>query len=94
MFKELLTATYPVIPQQPITHLMSLQPKAHPHNQIVSGRFLASLKFPTGEITLPGSIATLDFTRSRVVSVSVAARRQACLVDAWGNPPGSRPWVY
>ncbi|HEX5127379.1 MAG TPA: DUF2167 domain-containing protein [Rhodocyclaceae bacterium] len=50
--------------------------------------FLASLKFQQGKIELPGNIAALDMTKSfRYLGPDDAQR---VLVDAWGNPPGTK----
>ena len=49
---------------------------------------MASLKFQQGKITLPGGIATLDLPATfRYLDPADSAR---ILVDAWGNPPGSK----
>ncbi len=51
-------------------------------------QFLASLKFQTGKIDLPGGIATLDMPPTfRYLGPDDANR---VLVDAWGNPPGEK----
>jgi uncharacterized membrane-anchored protein len=56
--------------------------------QMSKEQFLASLKFQTGKIDLPGGIATLDMPPSfRYLAPDDANR---VLVDAWGNPPGEK----
>jgi uncharacterized membrane-anchored protein len=51
-------------------------------------QFLASLHFQQGEITLPNNIATLKLPATfRYLPPKDAER---VLVDAWGNPPGSK----
>lgn len=51
-------------------------------------QFLATLKFQQGKISLPDGIATLDLPPTfRYLD---AADSNRILVDAWGNPPGSK----
>lgn len=50
-------------------------------------KFLASLKFQTGKISLPNGIATLDLpTNFRYLSPEDSEK---LLVQGWGNPPGN-----
>lgn len=54
--------------------------------QMTADEFMASLKFQSGKIELPGGIATLDLPPTfRYLNPADAKR---VLVDAWGNPPG------
>jgi uncharacterized membrane-anchored protein len=56
--------------------------------KMTAAEFLASLKFQTGKIDLPGGIATLNLTDSfRYLSPDDANK---VLVTAWGNPPGTK----
>ncbi len=51
-------------------------------------KFLASLKFQTGKISLPNGIATLDLpTNFRYLSPEDSEK---LLVQGWGNPPGNK----
>lgn len=51
-------------------------------------QFLATLKFQHGKITLPNNIATLDMPSTfRYLD---PADTEKILVNAWGNPPGSK----
>ena len=57
-------------------------------SRMTAEQFLASLKFQQGKITLPNGIATLDLPATfRYLDPADSAR---ILVDAWGNPPGSK----
>ena len=50
-------------------------------------KFLASLKFQTGKISLPNGIATVDLpTNFRYLSPEDSEK---LLVQGWGNPPGN-----
>lgn len=49
--------------------------------------FVASLKFQTGKITLPGNIATLNLPSNFRYLPPADAER--VLVQGWGNPPGN-----
>lgn len=54
--------------------------------KMTAEEFLASLKFQSGKIELPGGIATLDLPPTfRYLDPADSNR---VLVDAWGNPPG------
>jgi len=51
-------------------------------------QFLATLKFQSGKIDLPGGIAALDLPPTfRYLNPEDSER---LLVDAWGNPPGDK----
>ncbi len=56
--------------------------------QMTADQFLASLNFQKGKITLPGGIATLNLPSN--FEYINAADANKVLVDAWGNPPGSK----
>jgi uncharacterized membrane-anchored protein len=59
-----------------------------PEKRMTAEQFLATLKFQQGKITLPNGIATLDLPPTfRYLDPADSTR---ILVDAWGNPPGSK----
>jgi uncharacterized membrane-anchored protein len=54
---------------------------------MTAAQFEASLKYQSGKITLPGSLATLDLPANfRYLN---PADTERVLVDAWGNPRGN-----
>ena len=56
-------------------------------DQMSAEQFESSLKYQSGKITLPGSLATLDLPANfRYLPPADTAR---VLVEAWGNPPGN-----
>ena len=56
-------------------------------SQSEAEKFLASLKFQTGKISLPNGIATVDLpTNFRYLSPEDSEK---LLVQGWGNPPGN-----
>ena len=56
--------------------------------QMTEEQFLASLHFQSGKIDVPGGIATLDLPANfRYLNPEDSER---VLVNAWGNPPGSK----
>ncbi len=55
---------------------------------MTADEFVASLKFKQGKVDLPGGIATLNLPDTfRYLEPADATR---VLVDAWGNPPGTK----
>ncbi len=54
--------------------------------QITMEQFEASLRYQTGKITLPGSLATLNLPAN--FRYLPPADTEKVLVQAWGNPPG------
>ena len=57
-------------------------------SSMTAEQFLATLKFQNGKITLPNNIATLDMPSTfRYLD---PADTEKILVNAWGNPPGSK----
>lgn len=61
--------------------------KSSQHGRMTVRQFEAGLRWQTGNITLPGGIATLSLPASlRFLGPEDANR---VLVEAWGNPPGS-----
>lgn len=59
----------------------------HAQESVTAEEFLASLQFHTGEVELPGGIATVGVPGEfRYLSPADAER---VLVNAWGNPPGN-----
>ncbi|MES2149252.1 MAG: DUF2167 domain-containing protein [Pseudomonadota bacterium] len=59
---------------------------ADPAPKMSEAEFVASLKFQSGKVTLPGAIATLDLPAGFQYLTPDDAER--VLVEGWGNPPG------
>lgn len=68
-----------------LCQLVSAAPKEEKQS---AEEFLASLHFEQGKITLPGNVATLNLPPS--FHYLPPADAEHLLVDAWGNPPGSK----
>jgi uncharacterized membrane-anchored protein len=84
MLKKLLCA----LAMACLAAIMPAQADDQGGQQMSKEQFLASLKFQTGKIDLPGGIATLDMPPSfRYLGPDDAEK---LLVDAWSNPPGEK----
>lgn len=87
MFKKLFAAMAAALLFGIMTPVWADQPDAG-QPKMTAEEFVASLKFQTGKIELPGGIATLNLPPSfRYLDPNDSNR---VLVDAWGNPPGTK----
>lgn len=86
MLKKLFSAITAVLLIGGMPPAWADQPGSQP--KTTAEQFLASLKFQSGKIELPGGIATLDLPPTfRYLNPDDSNR---VLVDAWGNPPGGK----
>lgn len=87
MLKKIFAVAAIALSLGSVSSIQAAEPNGS-QTQMTADEFVASLKFQSGKIDLPNGIASLDLPPSfRYLNPQDASR---VLVDAWGNPPGTK----